>query len=83
MELKHIMNILLDKKIIAPLGLFIQFHFFNIQFSMYKPTFTNPFLSENPKELWKKLEKDAKPISKEEVIRRAQAAKNKSQNDDK
>ncbi len=42
-------------------------------------TFTNPFLSEDSEALWKKIEKDAKPISKEEVMKRAQDAKNKSE----
>ena len=42
-------------------------------------TFTNPFHSEDPKALWKKIEKRAKPISKEEVMKRAQDAKNKSE----
>lgn len=39
--------------------------------------FTNPFLSEDPKEIWKKAEKGAKPIPKKAIMKRAQELKEK------
>jgi DNA-nicking Smr family endonuclease len=38
--------------------------------------FKNPFITEDREELWKKLEKGAKPISKSELMKRAEEAKN-------
>ncbi|WMJ74751.1 hypothetical protein RCC89_16475 [Cytophagaceae bacterium ABcell3] len=45
--------------------------------------FTNPFLTEDREELWKKLEEGAKPISKEEVFRRARETKEQSHKNEK
>lgn len=39
--------------------------------------YPNPFLSEKADELWNRLDKAGKPVSKEELLKRARALKEK------
>ncbi|MFC2187351.1 hypothetical protein ACFCT7_08520 [Fulvivirgaceae bacterium LMO-SS25] len=43
-----------------------------------QPTFINPFLSEEREQLWEKIDKNAKPISKEELLGKIKNLKEKA-----
>jgi len=47
------------------------------------PDFKNPFEGRNADEVWQELKKNAKPVSREEVLKRMQAQKGQTSSNDK